>query len=796
VNKAIESFKERGTKEGKLGVFWHTQGAGKSFSMIFIVRKIFRKTKGNFTFVVITDREDLDGQIYRNFLDTETVTKNETARPKDSKEMRAFLSRNLRIVFTLIQKFRWDKGKEYPVLSPRDDIIVIVDEAHRTQYKDLAENMRKGLPHAQYMAFTGTPLLGRERKTNAWFGDYISEYNFSQSMDDGATVPLFYEKRVPEVWNQNEDLSEEFYQILEDENLDENQQTKLEREFANEIEVIKRDDRLETIARDIAYHFPRRGYLGKGMVISVDKFTVVRMYDKVTRYWREETKKVIGRIGKTQNDLERHRLKKMRDYMRRVEMAVVVSEEAKEEEKFTAQGLDIKVHRDRMNAIDVNGHDLEYRFKDPEDPLQLVFVCAMWLTGFDSPTVSTLYLDKPMKGHTLMQTIARANRVTPYLINGVVKNNGEIIDYYNVFRSMKQALSDYALGSEGGPEDSPVREKSDLFVLLDQALEEGTSFCRSVQIDMESVLASQEAFKNIDVFKGFADKLLERDAWKKEFFVHENTISALYEACKPEILQDHSRPLVFVFRYLRGIIDSIIQMEDIDSAKLRIADLLDQSVVTSEDSGLLTIPSHEYQVAQKRRIWDLSKMDFERLKTEFKYKEYKNIEITDLRAFIEDKLEKMIHKNITRTDFAQKFQQIIDAYNAGSTTTENYFDDLVTFAEALKEEDERHVREGLSEDELELFDVLKMARMTKEEKQKAKLAAKFLLHRLLEEHPKVLVQDWYKDSQSQLRVKSAVEEVLDKTLPKTYGKPLFQQKCNRVFELIYEYASKRLKWAA
>ena len=182
--------------------------------------------------------------------------------------MRKFLGQNKRLVFTLIQKFRWDKGKEYPLLSARNDIIVIVDEAHRTQYKSLAENMRAGLPNAQYLAFTGTPLLGRERKTNAWFGDYVSEYNFQQSMDDGATVPLFYEKRVPEVLIQNEDLSEEFYEILEDENLDEAQQAKLEKKFAQEIEVIKRDDRLETIAKDIVYHFPRRGYLGKGMVVS------------------------------------------------------------------------------------------------------------------------------------------------------------------------------------------------------------------------------------------------------------------------------------------------------------------------------------------------------------------------------------------------------------------------------------------------------------------------------------------------------------------------------------------------
>ena len=158
---------------------------------------------------------------------------------------------------------------------------MIVDEAHRTQYKALAENMRRGLPRAQYLAFTGTPLLGRERKTSAWFGDYVSEYNFQQSMDEGATVPLYYEKRVPEMQIQNEDLSDEFYEILEDENLDATQQAKLETQFAAEIEVIKRDDRLDTIAKDVVYHFSRRGYLGKGLMVSVDKFTAIKMFNKV-----------------------------------------------------------------------------------------------------------------------------------------------------------------------------------------------------------------------------------------------------------------------------------------------------------------------------------------------------------------------------------------------------------------------------------------------------------------------------------------------------------------------------------
>jgi type I restriction enzyme R subunit len=796
VNKAIASFETREERAGKLGVFWHTQGAGKSFSMIFYVRKIFRKYTGNFSFVVITDRDDLDGQIYRNFLDTGTVKKKEAARPKDGEEMRHFLSLNKRIVFTLIQKFRWPQGKKYPLLSDRNDIIVIVDEAHRTQYQSLAENMRAGLPCARYIAFTGTPLLGRERKTNAWFGDYVSEYNFVQSVDDEATVPLFYQKRVPEVLIQNEDLSEEFYRILEDENLDEKQQEKLEKEFATEIEVIKRDDRLETIAKDIVRHFPRRGYLGKGMVVSVDKFTAVKMYDKVQTYWKEEIKRLVGEIGKTKDDAAKERLKKIVEYMRSVEIAVVVSEEAGEEEKFDRQKLDIRPHRKKMTAIDKFGHDIEYRFKDPFDRLQIVFVCAMWLTGFDVPTLSTMYFDKPMKDHTLMQAIARANRVTSFEVNGVAKRNGEIIDYYNVFRNMKKALADYAVGTEGKPQDMPVQEKNELFKLLDDALCEGVKFCANIGIDLEEVLGKDEIFKNIESFNGFADKILEKDEWRKQFAVYENTITGLYEACKPEILNDSARPLVPIFQYLRGVIDSIIQQQDIDSARRKIASLLDESVVTAKDDVSRVDKVAEFQIVHKGKTWDLSRLDFQKLKEDFKTKEYKNIEIADLRAFIEGKIEQMIARNSTRADFAQKLQEIIDRYNAGGSSTENYFDELVKFTKSLKDEEERAAREGLSEDELEIFDILKKEKMTKDEAQKVKLAAKSLLERLTKGKPKVLVQDWYKDSQTQEKVKTAVEKVLDKALPESYDKELFQIKRDNVYDLIYEYSLRKMKWAA
>lgn len=794
VNHAYETFLQREELHGKLGVFWHTQGSGKSFSMIFYVRKIFRKQTGNFTFVVITDRDDLDGQIYRNFLHTGTVSKAEAAQPKDSEEMRKFLGQNKRLVFTLIQKFRWPKGKTYPLLSPRNDIIVIVDEAHRTQYKDLAENMRAGLKNAQYLAFTGTPLLGRERKTNQWFGNYVSEYNFQQSVDDGATVPLFYEKRVPQVLIQNDNLSEEFYEILEDENLDDAQQAKLEIRFAAEVEVVKRDDRLERIARDIVYHFPRRGYLGKGMVVSLDKFTAVKMYDKVQRLWKETIKDLRGRITRSVNDLEKRRLQQRLDYMRSVEMAVIVSEDADEEKKFAKQQLTIKPHRERINTVDEHGHDVEYNFKAPEHPLQLVFVCAMWLTGFDAPTVSTLYLDKPMKDHTLMQTIARANRVTPWKINGVEKKNGEIVDYYNVFRNMRKALRDYAQGQEE-QDQPPVQEKKVLFDLLEDAISQGKEFCREKEIDIDLLLNNPDLFKNVSQFGHYADMLLSQDEWRKGFAVYENTITALYEACKPEILGSPVVRTVAVFQYLRGVVDAIVEQKDIDAVGVRIGQLLDESVVV-DGTGSVQDPELEWRILRSGKAWDLSKINFDTLKEDFRHAPYKHIEIADLRAFIQSKLEQMLKANATRSDFAQRLQRIIDAYNAGSSSADNYFAELVKFTQELQEESERHIREGLTEDELELFDLLKKDKMTNEETRKVRLAAKSLFHRLREESPKVLVQDWFKDGQSKSRVRSAVESVLDTHLPESYDRAVFTEKCNKVFDLMLDYANQGLKWAA
>ncbi len=796
VNHAYAQFTRRRELGGKLGVFWHTQGSGKSFSMVFYTRKVFRKLAGNFTFVVVTDRDDLDGQIYRNFLHTGVVGLNEKVRPRDSSQLREMLGSNARVVFTLIQKFRYDKGVAYPLLSDRDDIVVIVDEAHRTQYAGLAENMRAGLPKANFLAFTGTPLLGTERKTNAWFGGYVSEYNFQQSVEDGATVPLFYEKRVPKVLIQNDDLNAEFTAIVEDENLDDQAQEKLEKRFGQELAVIKSDDRLETIAADIVYHLPRRGYLGKGIVITVDKFTAVTMFDKVQARWKAEIKHLTGRIAATQNDIERERLKRIREWMKTVQMAVIVSEEAGEEEKFAKHGLNIKPHRDRMNALDANGHDIEYNFKDPEHPLQLVFVCAMWLTGFDAPTVSTLYLDKPMQGHSLMQTIARANRVSGHTIHGVEKKHGEIVDYYNVFRRMKKALRDYAAGQEDGDE-MPVREKQALFDLLDDALAQGLAFCDEQQVPLREALTRQDVFTKLGKFNAFANTLLAQDELRKSFNVYENTISALYEACKPEVLAKGKGREVSAFQYLRGVMDAIVEQADIDNAVRRLGELLDESVVVDPDESLKAKQFEaEYKIVQRGKAWDLSKVNVDKLRQEFEKAPYKHIAIADLRSFIEKKLAEMMSQNAGRMAFAERLQKVIDAYNAGATSTENYYEQLTAHVAAMQDEAERHIREGLTEDELELFDLLKKDGLTQDETQRVKLAAKHLLKRLVEEQPKVLVQDWFKDQQTQTRVRTEIAKVLNQDLPDAYDRSVFEQKCATVYDLVAELSAHGRKWAA
>lgn len=770
VNNLITSVKNREALKGKLGVFWHTQGSGKSYSMVMFSRKVSRKIPGNFTFLVITDRDDLDTQIQKNFIRTEVVDEKDDCRPKNSGMLRDFLtnSETHKYIFTLIHKFRYDKTKDFPILSTRNDIIVMVDEAHRTQYKDLAENMRRALPNAQYIAFTGTPLLGAKRLTNQWFGDYVSEYNFAQSVEDGSTRPLFYSRRVPEVALQNDFLNDDVIEIIEEENLNEAEQAIVENGTSRILEVIKRDDRLDKVAADIAHHFPRRGWLGKGMVVSVDKYTAVRMYDKVQHYWAIEKQKLLQERNYAATKERRAEISKILKYMDSVEMAVVISEEDNEKEKFEKQGLHISSHREKINYITPDGKDIEDRFKDPNDNLQLVFVCAMWLTGFDVPSISTLYLDKPMKGHTLMQAIARANRVYED------KPCGIVVDYVNVFKYMKQALADYATGDD--EDNMPAKNIDDLVAHVDACVDETDSYLKSIGLDITNVMDESSVFDKLDAYREMYDVLVAKDETKEKFKVMSNTLINLYEAAKPEIIEMHWHNEKFTpLLYLHGLYHNEVNDEKIAVAKQRIGSLLDTSVV----SNVVKENDDNDYVIHERKVIDLSKIDVDSLRKEIKTAKYKAIEIEDLRAFIEEALLRMVKENATRISFSERFKGIIDRYNAGGSENEDYYEQLIQLVQDLQQEGNRAAQEGLTEQELEIYDLLAAGRkLTKDEEQKVKLAAKHLFKKLQEEKDRLLVVDWYKDVNTKMLVRDAIMKSLDDDLPESYDKDIFNSKTN------------------
>ena len=392
VNNAIAAVERLHENRGKLGVFWHTQGSGKSYSMVFFSQKVLRKIPGNWTFVIVTDREDLDGQIYRNFANTGALLEDEKRVRAESAVglLRMLNEEDHRYVFTLIQKFRTEHGERYPVLSTRSDIIVITDEAHRSQYDIFAANMRSALPNAAFIGFTGTPLMAGEERTKEVFGDYVSVYNFKESVDDENTVPLYYENRIPEVQLVNDELNEQMAAIIENADLDEDQEAKLERDFKREYQLITREDRLERIGKDIVAHFMGRGVLAKAMVISIDKATAVRTFDMVRKHWGDALERLREELA-VADPMEKPELEQRLNYFEETDMAVVVSQSQNEIEEFKKKGLDIATHRKRMVK-----EDLETKFKKDDDPLRIVFVCAMWITGFDVPACSTIYLDKPV----------------------------------------------------------------------------------------------------------------------------------------------------------------------------------------------------------------------------------------------------------------------------------------------------------------------------------------------------------------------------------------------------------------
>ena len=641
------------------------------------------------------------------------------------------------------------------------------------------------MPNANYIAFTGTPLLGSKRLTNQWFGDYVSEYNFAQAIADGSTVDLFYSRRVPEVQLENNWLDTDIDKIVEEEELNDRERERLENSSSRILEVIKRDGRLDRIAQDIAHHFPRRGFLGKGMVVSVDKYTAVKMYDKVQHYWAEEKKALVKERNAAKTKEERDELTARLEYMNRVEMAVVISEEADEDEKFKAQGLDISFHRNKLNGITPEGKDIEDRFKDKDDTLSLVFVCAMWLTGFDVPSLSTLYLDKPMKGHTLMQAIARANRVFPG------KSCGIVVDYVNVFKYMQQALSDYASNGDDGT-DFPAKDITLLMANIDSCIEACDLFLQDLGIRLDKIIANDDTLDKLENLRQAYDKILEKDESKIRFKVMSNLVMNLHDAAKPEIFElgwknEKFSPL----SYLNGLFCNRIDDEKLRRAKEKMTYTLDDSVTVMVEEDM-----PQYRIHQSKVI-DLSKLDIDRIRKAINAAPYKAMEIENLRSFIETALKQLIKKNRTRVPFSQRYKNIIDTYNAGGTENEDYYEKLLQLIDELKTEQGRSTDMGLKEEELEIYDLLVQGRkLTKNEEKAVILASKNLYNKLMEEKENLLIVDWYKDPQPKTRVLGLIQRSLDKDLPNTYDKEVFSNKTNLLLDHFVDMAVQGYGWIA
>jgi len=776
VNKVVERASNLQDLKQKLGVFWHTQGSGKSYSMVFMCQKILRKYGGGITFLIVVDRSELENQLYDTFTGVGAVTE-KNIRAKSRVHLRDLLAENHRYVFTLIHKFSIDpkKEREYPLITERNNIIVISDEAHRTQGGTFARNMRfYGIPNASYLGFTGTPIIKEELElTKNIFGEYVSVYDFKRSIEDGATLPLRYLNRGEKLSIENPDLDERMAEIINNEDLDDDQRRKLEREFKRDYPILTSDDRLDAIAKDLVWHFNERGYQGKAMFVALDKPTAVRMYDLVMGYWPDYVEELKQRIDDAEDEQQALQLKHHLKRVEETEVCVVVSSEQNEVKKFAKLGLNIEQHRKKMAQ-----RDLEKEFKEDENPFRLAFVCAMWITGFDAPCVSTVYLDKPIKGHTLMQTIARANRVYDD-----EKENGLIVDYGNVYKQLEKAYSVYGEGGKGkggkganddGETGNPVEKLIEMAVDLEAAIVVVQEFLQEVQFDLDSLINADSAINKLAKITEATNAVCQNETTRTQFEVAARDVFRKYNALYPE---EQVKPFTRAFNAIEAVYGQLNQ-------KTKSADISDVMRRLQQEVNMsVSLVSNEVKDSD---YVDLSTLDFDKLREAFAKSDNKNAVVFDLQSAIEKKLEKMIQQNPIRIEFYEKYKKIIDEYNAGKDiqAVQKTFDDLNDFmANDLSPEMDRAMREGLNEEALAIYDLLRKPELTSKEEAEVKKVAKKTLETLKAE--KLKIEYWRESIQVSAEVKVMIDDSLQWLPQEPYPDTDIGEKSRLVYQHIY-----------
>ena len=757
---------------GRLGVVWHTQGSGKSYSMAFFAEKVRRTLEGNFTFVLMTDRDDLDSQIYKTFVGC-GVADDQTPRAGSGRALEQLLRQNHRYVFSLIHKFNQDVKPGEPY-SERDDIIVISDEAHRTQSGKLARNMRLALPNAAFIGFTGTPLFKHDELTKRIFGDYVSRYDFKRSEEDGATVKLVYENRGEKLGLARLDLNEKIARAVDAADLDPDQTALLERLLGKDYEVITADQRLEKIAADFVEHCSTRWECtemrGKSMLVCIDKITCARMLMRITPKWkakaaalRAEAESRLARIASAPDDETRQSLHAQRDrllakaaWMDETIIEIIISEAQNEVEDFRKWDFDIIPHRARMKQgfETPDGQRVEVRvdvtsaFKNPLHPFRVAIVCAMWLTGFDVECLSTLYIDKPMRAHTLMQAIARANRRFPG------KDFGLIVDYNGMLKSLREALAQYALGDDAGDEEivAPLEER---VTALRDAIEVTEAHLCALGFD-PVLLIGARGFTRIQGLADAVEAVYTNDEAKRRFEILARVLFSRFKALlvEPSVLSYAERHdnIEAIYRKLGERRDTA----DV-SALLKVLQRIVNQAIATQTPGA--------DQAQGLTV-DLSQINMEKLRDEFGRKvKRKASVIEDIRQIVEEKLAQMLAKNPLRMNYEKKYQEIIAAYNADKdrATVEDTFARLLDLANSLDAEQRRAIELGLSEEQLALFDLLSKESLNKAERELIKQASRELLAEL--QRLIAPLEQWTEKEQTQAEVEVFILDHVYQALP-------------------------------
>lgn len=764
VNEAVEVYKQRKLRNGRLGVFWHTQGSGKSYSMLFLAQKIRRKFEGSPTFVVLTDRDELNKQISDTFENCGLLGGVKASKyiAQSGDDLIGKLKSNPSFIFTLIQKF--NKRDAEPI-TPNYDIIIMSDEAHRSQYGIFAENMVALLPTASRIGFTGTPLFSNDAITERTFGGYISVYDFKRAVDDGATVPLYYENRGEKLGTiKNPEITQEIIDAIEAADLDTSQQEKLELEFAKEIHVLTAEPRLEAIAKDFVEHYTNVWTSGKAMFVCLNKVTCVRMYNLAQKYWAEKIAETESALKKTTSQQAYQELERKLQWLKETEMAVVISQEQNEIQTFKKWGLDILPHRAKMEK-----RELDKEFKDSANPFRIVFVCAMWLTGFDVKSLSCLYLDKPLKAHTLMQTIARANRVAEG------KSNGLIVDYIGIVKALRKALADYTanVGGQGGGD--PTVDKELLIARIVELIAQTNAFMDELGFELSALVAAKDFAKQALIKTG-ADAVCGNMEDKKEF-------------------QTYASELVRVMKYLQreDLTEDQVQYRDAIIAiykelqlKRKHADNTDLMVeINRIISENLTLDPVSPGLVESKQF-DISKIDFDLLRREFAKAAHKKLIIRDLSDLVEERIKQMLLRNPGRMDYYDRYQTIIKEYNEEKNRAEieRIFDELTKLAQDLTQEEKRYVREGFSSDEeLSMFDLLFKADLSKQEIAMIKKVAVDLLAKV---KSKIAELDhWADKPETKAIVDNLIRDTLWAELPESYDEISITTYRKEIYEYIY-----------